>query len=72
MKMAPEVDPHPDRVPEQELMSHKLGFSMAAELGIVFGKILRGLGFFHRDEYIVWRASGGEARGVGAALAHGL
>ena len=53
MKMAPEVDPHPGRVPEQELLSSELGFSMAAEVGIVFGEILRGLGFFRRDKYIV-------------------
>ena len=62
MKMAPEVDPHPGRVPEQELLSSELGFSIAAEVGIVFGKILRGLGFFHPDKYIVRRASGGDAR----------
>ena len=32
MKMAPEVDTHPGRVLEQELLSPELVFSMAVEL----------------------------------------
>ena len=67
MKMAPKVDPRLDKVPEQELMTPELVFSMAAEHGIVFGKILRRLGFFRGDEYIVRRASRGDDRGVEAA-----
>ena len=46
MKMAPEVDPPPGRVTEQELLSPELAFLMAAELEIVSRKILWGLGFF--------------------------
>ena len=48
MKMSPGAFPRPGRVPEQRLMSPKLGFLVAAELGRVSGKILRGsskLGF---------------------------
>ena len=45
MKMVSEVDPRPDGMPEQELLSPELGFSMVVELGIVFEKN-RGLGFF--------------------------
>ena len=41
MKMAPGALPRPGRVPEQKLLSPELGFWMAAELGRVFGKILR-------------------------------
>ena len=41
MKMAPKVDPHPDRVLEQELMSLELGFWMAPELGSEFEKSSR-------------------------------
>ena len=63
MKMAPEVNPLPGTVSEQELLSPELGFSMAAELGIVFRKILQGLGFFNRDKYIVRTRSGGGPEG---------
>ena len=48
MKMAPGALLHLGRVPEQRLLSPELGFWMAAELGCVSGKILRGpseLGF---------------------------
>ena len=38
MKMASEVDPRPGRVPEQDPKKPELGFWMAAELSIVFGK----------------------------------
>ena len=48
MKMAPGADPHPSRVPEQEQSDPRNLSAMAAELCIVFGKIFRGLGFFHR------------------------
>ena len=40
MKMAPGALPHPDRMSEQRLLSPKLGFWMAAEVGRVSGKIL--------------------------------
>lgn len=72
MNMAPEVNPHPGRVPEQELMSTELVFFMAAELGIVFGKILRGLGFFQRDKYVVRMASRGGAQGAQAGWGRNL
>ena len=49
MKMAPGADPPPGRVPEQEQSDPRNLLAMAAELCIVFGKILRGLGFFHRE-----------------------
>ena len=41
MKMTPGALPHPGRVPEQRLLSPKLGFWIVAELGCVSGKILR-------------------------------
>ena len=72
MKMAPEVDPRFGRVPEQELLSPELGFRIAAELCCVSGKILRGLRFSRRDEYIVRRAASGESRGAEAGYGHGL
>ena len=50
VKMAPGADPRPGRVPEQEQSDPRNLSAMAAELCIVFGKILRGLGFFHRDK----------------------
>ena len=48
MKMAPGANPRPDSVPEQEKSGPQNLSAMAAELYIVFGKILRGLGFFRR------------------------
>ena len=36
---------------------------MAAELGVIFRKILLGLGFSPRGQYIVRRAARGDARG---------
>ena len=48
MKMAPGADPCPGRVPKQEQSDPRNLSAMAAELCIVFGKILRGLGFFRR------------------------
>ena len=41
-------NPHPGRVPEQEQSDPRNLSTMAAELYIVFGKILRGLGFLGR------------------------
>ena len=38
MNMAPEVDPRPGRVPEQDPKNPKIGFRMVAALCIVFGK----------------------------------
>jgi len=49
MKMAPEVDPRPGRVPEQELLTPELGFWMAAELGSFSGKFLRGSWFLGHE-----------------------
>ena len=48
VKMAPRSNPHPDRVPEQDQSGPRNLSAMAVEICIVFGKILRGLGFFHR------------------------
>ena len=48
MKMAPRANPCPGRVPEQEQPDPRNLSAMAAELCIVFGKILRGLGFLRR------------------------
>ena len=45
-EMAPAVDPHPGRMPEQDLLNPQNLSAMAAELCIVFGKILWGLEFF--------------------------
>ena len=50
MKMAPGANPHPGRVLEPKQSGPPNLVSMAAELCRVFGKILRGLGFFRRDE----------------------
>ena len=41
MEMAPGALPRPGRVPEQRLLSPELGFWMAAEIRVVFRKILR-------------------------------
>ena len=51
MKMASEVDPHPGRVSEQEFMSPKLGFSMAAELESYLEKSSGGVSFSSRQIY---------------------
>ena len=40
MEMAPGALPRPGRVPEQRLLSPELGFRMAAELGVVSGRIV--------------------------------
>ena len=48
VKMAPGATPRPGRVPEQDQSSPQNLSAMAAELCIVFGKILRGVGFFRR------------------------
>ena len=48
VKMALGADPRPGRVPEQEQSDPQNLSAMAMELCIVFGKILRGLGFFRR------------------------
>ena len=48
MKMAPRADPRPGRVPEEEQSDPQNLSVTAAELCIVFEKILRGLGFLHR------------------------
>ena len=45
MKMTPGAIPNPGRVPEQELLSFKLGFFVSAELGNFSGEILRCLQF---------------------------
>ena len=37
MEMAPGVNPYPDRVPEQKLLTPETEFRMAAEHGDVFG-----------------------------------
>ena len=52
MEMAPAVDPHPGRVPKEDLLNPGNLSAMAAELYIVFGKILWGLGFFVEDDFI--------------------
>ena len=52
MEMALAVDPHPGRVPEQDLLNPQNLSAMVAELCIVFGKILRGLGFFIGNDFI--------------------
>ena len=64
-KMAPGAAPRPGRVSKQEQCSPRNLSAMAAELCIVFGKILQGLGFFRRDQFIVQRASPGDPRGAG-------
>ena len=46
MKMVPGALPRPDRVPEQELLSPELGFSMAAELRCISGKMVGGSSVF--------------------------
>ena len=46
MEMALAVDRRPGKVPEQDLLNPRNLSTMAAELCIVFGKILGGLGFF--------------------------
>ena len=48
VKMAPGANPRPGRVPEQEQSDSRSLSAMVAELCIVFGKILWGLGFFRR------------------------
>ena len=46
MEMAPGALPRPGRVPEQELLSLELGFSMAVGLRCVSGKIVGGSSVF--------------------------
>ena len=48
MKMAPGAYPRPGRLPEQNQSGLRKLSAMAADLCIVFGKILWGLGFFRR------------------------
>ena len=48
VKMAPRANPRPDRVPEQDQSGPRNLSALAAEICIVFGKILWGFGFFRR------------------------
>ena len=57
MEMALAVDPPSGRVSEQDQSDPRNLSAMAAELCIIFGKILRGLGFFQREEFIGQMAS---------------
>ena len=43
-------NPHPGRVPEQELLVPELGFEEAVALCIFFGKMIGGSGVFRSDE----------------------
>ena len=52
MEMAPTADPRPGRVPEQDLLNPQNLSAMAAELCIVFGKILRVSGFLHHTQSV--------------------
>ena len=52
MKMAPGDNPRPGRVAEQDQSVPWNLSAMAAELCIVSGKILRGLGFFRRKQLL--------------------
>ena len=71
MKMAPEVDPCPGRVPEMELLNPELGFWLVAELCRVSGKILQEASILGHIGFYSQKPSGGESRGAGAAPTRG-
>ena len=71
MEMAAAVDPRPGRVPEQDLLNPRNLSAMAAELCIVFGKILWGLGFFVDDDFMGIGGGRGGARGAEASCGRG-
>jgi hypothetical protein len=52
MEMAPGAIPHPDRVPEQRLMSPKIGLQWWWRCGTLSGKTLIDLGFSRRRLFI--------------------
>jgi hypothetical protein len=52
MEMAPGVIPHPDRVPEQRLLSPELRLRWRRRCGTLSGKKLIDLGFSCRRDYI--------------------
>jgi hypothetical protein len=65
MEMAPGAIPHPDRVPEQRLMSPEIGLRWRWRCGTFDGRRLDDLGFLPQREYI-----GGRAMSEGGPGAH--
>jgi hypothetical protein len=64
MEMAPGAIPHPGRVPEQRLLSPKIGLRRRRRCGTLSGKMPIDLGFLRRRDYIGGRAmSEGGPRG---------
>jgi hypothetical protein len=62
--MAPGAIPRPGRVPEQRLLSPKIGLRWRRHCGTFHGSMLDDLGFLHRRQYIGGRAMSVGARGV--------
>jgi hypothetical protein len=56
MEMAAGALPHPDRVPEQRLLSPKIGLRWRRRCGTFLGKTLTDLGFSRRRDLIGGRA----------------
>jgi hypothetical protein len=65
METAPGAIPHPGRVPEQRLLSPKIGLRWRRRCGTFRGCGLIDLGFSRQWQYI-----GGRARSMGARGAH--
>ena len=63
MKMAPGTIPHPDRVPEQRLLSPETEFQMAVEHGGVFAIMTIPPRVYTSGAYIGEEAASGAARG---------
>jgi hypothetical protein len=63
MEMAPGAISHPDRVPEQRLMSPKIGVRRRRCCGTLSRKMPIDLGFLRRRDYIGWRAMSGGGPG---------
>ena len=60
MEKAPGVNPRPGRVPEQELLTPETWFRMAAELGVVSGRIIKPFRVFGAKA--IYRRKGGVGR----------
>jgi hypothetical protein len=64
MEMAPGAIPRPGRVPEQRLLSPKIGLRQRWRCGTLSGKTLIHLGFSRRRDYIDGRAMSGVDQGA--------
>jgi hypothetical protein len=64
MEMAPGAIPHPDRVPEQRLLSPKLHLQWRRRCRTFYRWMLIVLGFSHRSHFIGGRAMSEGTRGA--------